>query len=848
MANKKKDIESTEERSYFAKRMQDLGITPEINKVALMGYNADTRENELQEESVFTEIEKGIRILVYTLTRSKITIQKPNSNIKDYFSMTRLKEPIVKADGETIKYLIPKGAGTQPFFPPALIAKFEKKEKIKNLYLVEGYFKAFKAAMHGVDIVGLSSINHMKDKETGKLHGDIKLLIESGLVERVIWLTDGDCLDISSKEISDVKDLATRPTGFFQTVVTFKNLLDGYDNLEKWFMHIDIDTIITQHKDINRDMVKGIDDLLCTFADKAQTIVDDLQRVDGHSAYFHKFNISYGTSKVYNHFHIGNVDVFFLFHSERRKELKLKEFKFHGTKYKYDEAEGKCKIMVPSEANLYFRVGDEYYKWIGIPNQYQKTERTFHQRKRSTIVEDHGKDFPRHIPKYESFCNVPNHTNYQAVINSCFNVYSPLEILPDEEQCTEADFPVILSFIKHIFGEKTVSFKEKGTNEKKEYSMLQLGLDYIQLLYQQPQLKLPILCLVSRENSTGKTTMGDFLRLMLSANVAIVGNADLANDFNAHWATKSVVICDETKIDKQNVIEKIKALSTAKKIFMNAKGRGQVELDCFIKFILITNNEENFISANEEDIRYWVIKVPRLTTENPRILDDFVEELPAFLSFLSKRTMATQYKSRMWFHPELLKTEALLRVINFSQSTIVKEIKSYMRDIFLDTGIDEILMTPDDLQKEVFQKKYERAYIHQVLTDKLKLRQLCTWHVDTLDKVYNTEEEAITAAGGRFPELQGHMILCKIKSKGKVARYTYPAYREIPKDNERATERMVISCRPGRPYVFKRLAFVSAEETADMDLGAENEQLKEILGDKKELAGYVPVSTEIPFK
>jgi hypothetical protein len=56
------------------------------------------------------------------------------------------------------------------------------------------------------------------------------------------------------------------------------------------------------------------------------------------------------------------------------------------------------------------------------------------------------------------------------------------------------------------------------------------------------------------------------------------------------------------------VIEKIKSLSTAKKIFMNAKGRGQVELDCFLKFILITNNEESFITLSDNDITVLGIK------------------------------------------------------------------------------------------------------------------------------------------------------------------------------------------------------------------------------------------------
>ena len=165
------------------------------------------------------------------------------------------------------------------------------------------------------------------------------------------------------------------------------------------------------------------------------------------------------------------------------------------------------------------------------------------------------------------------------------------------------DCPTIINFIHHLFGTKTVSYTDPETKEKLEYQTLDLALDYLQLLYQKPQQKLPILCLVSKENNTGKSTFANFLRMMLGANTAIVGNADLQSDFNAHWANKSVVVCDETKIDKQQVVEKIKNLSTARKIYMNAKGRGQVELDCFIKFVLINNNEDSFIHATDDDIR-----------------------------------------------------------------------------------------------------------------------------------------------------------------------------------------------------------------------------------------------------
>jgi hypothetical protein len=823
--------EATETISYFDKRMQLLGITPELNKIGLEKNNAEKNIKEIVDLPIFSPVPEGIRILVYTLDRYTINIkgkeiidQKTGfgkiegNRWKKEFAIIRLEKPQVKPDGSEMKYRLPKGAGTHPFFPPHLVEKFEKKIAIDTLFCVEGYFKAFKAAMNGVDIIGLSSITHMKEKDTGKLHPDIVKLMLTCKVKRMVWLTDGDAIDITHNELKDGADLSKRPKNFFASVTTFKTLLSDYEDVEKWFFHIDTDSILANNASkLLRDDVKGIDDLLISLPDKTNDIVKDLQSVNA-GPYFQKFNVSYSTSKVYNHFHLRDVKDFYLFHVERRPELKDKEFIYNGTRYQYNEESGDCDVKIPGAAKLYFRVGDNYYKFLDLPNQYKKLERVFHERKKSTITDDFGPKFTKYVPKYEAFCNVPDHFNFMQVIHNCFNVYSPVDFAPDEEECFEEDCPTIMSFMYHLFGEKSVSYNDQDTKEKKEYRIIDLALDYLQLLYQQPWQKLPIMCLVSRENNTGKSTFANFLRMMLGANTAIVGNADLVNDFNAHWATKSVVVCDETKIDKQHVIEKIKSLSTAKKIFMNAKGRGQVELDCFIKFVLITNNEDSFIYATDEDIRYWVIKVPVLQRENPHILDQIAEEMPAFLSFLNKRKLMTEHKNRMWFHPQLLKTEALKKVIAYSQPQVEKELRHYLKELFLDTGVDEIWMTTAAIHKEVFKNssRYEGYYLSRIIRDNLKADTYHVWKVEGLDKEYNTEAEAIAAAEVKYPDAVGYLVNGKLKKLHKVVRHSYPKMEETFTDGKKENKRIEVSDN-GRPFIFYRNDFVKEEDNVMVD-------------------------------
>jgi hypothetical protein len=826
--------------TYFQERLQKLGITDDDNKV-LLWQNKTTPppddgvvrsiaeyeelNRELKPVPVFRQHDRGIEIVPYTIGRSTIRIEKEGSRQKKNWSILRLENPIIKDNGDPIKYVMPKGHGSFPFFPPALLDKYDAKQHIETLFLTEGYFKAFKASMHGMDIVGLASITHLKDKTTDKLHGDILAIIQRCGVRRIVWLTDGDCLDISSKAGTDAKvDLYRRPHSFYASVIEFKRLMSDHLDVDQYFFHIDCDQILENFRDLKRNDVKGLDDLMCSLPDKVPEIVSDIATVTGKSFYFQKFNITAGIAKVWAHFHLDNVTKFYLFQVERNAAIKDKEFIFHGTKYRYDEESGECKVIVPGDASLYCRVGNDYYKFVQAPNKYGNLERTLEGRLKSTIIDDHGKDFVKHVPKYEKFVNVPSHVNYQHIINNCFNLYSPLDFVPSEDEVADEDCISILGFIQHIFGTSKIHFKHPKTGEKIEYTMMDLALDYLQILYHKPAEKLPILCLVSKENNTGKSTFGKLLKQIFGGNCAIVGNQDLAGDFNKHWASKMLTICDETKIDKQHVVEKVKSLSTADKVMMNSKGKDHVEIDCFLKFIFITNNEDNFIYASEDDIRYWIIKVPVITTENPGLLDQMVEEIPAFLGYLNKRKIKTDKLNRMWFHPTLLKTEALKKVIAQNLPTLQKELVAHIKDMFMDFGVDEIRMTATDISRQFFNNKFEKNYLKKILEENLK--------VDMFHKEDPTN-----------PDMFGKPA--KIYT---TARYSFPKweFNAIKKEVERVEQTGI-----GRPYIFRKDQFLTEHEIKTLRVDPEFRFVNENVGNGPVLTSPVtPIETpndELPF-
>lgn len=786
--------------------MELYGITTEINKVSLLQYDVDKHDNVLQDFPVFTGTEKGIDILIYTLDRLPANYKPEGSRWSKSNVITRLETPFIDSKGKERKYNIPKGAGTLPFFPPPLIDKYEQKVKIKTLAITEGYFKAFKGAMHGLDIVGLSSITHYKDREKGTLHGDIIRLIRTCQVENVIWLADGDCNRISLKALAAGEDIYKRPNQFYSSCESIRRLLDDYD-VQKYFCYVESTKV--------EGLPKGLDDLLIALPGKEEEVVEDLISLSRPPVYFFREDMTYNAGKIRKHFRLHNINEFVEYHCEVLEQfkklatgddannipdLKKKEFVWIGTKYIWDEKENACKVVVPGDAKKYFRVGDQYYEKVEIPNKYGELEKTFHRRMKQTIIDDYGKPFVEHIPKYKAFCNVPDHNNYQEIIHSCYNMYFPFE-----HDAYEGDMFYTMSFLKHIFGEKEIKVKHK---EKGELAVteLDLGLDYVQILYKQPQQILPILCLVSREQGTGKTTFVNWLKLLFTQNVAIVGNAELANDFNASWAGKLLVVCEEAKIDKTVVLEKVKALSTGNKIFMNAKGKDHVEIDFFAKFIFNTNNEENFIYAGDDDVRYWVRKVPVVQDLFVNLLEQMKEEIPAFLDFLNKRSLKTEKLHRAWFYPELIKTDALKKVIAYSQSTVEKELRQHIRDMFFDHGErTEILMTLDAINETFFRNKFERNYLRKTLEDNIKVEM---YH----DIVYQDQEYAcLDELKKAVPDFDPKLV----KKRQKTRRHSFPRWEVIRVNNEVKRERTLVSGN-GRPYVFPRAKFLTPDEIANL--------------------------------
>ena len=323
----------------------------------------------------------------------------------------------------------------------------------------------------------------------------------------------------------------------------------------------------------------------------------------------------------------------------------------------------------------FIRVGTTLYKIVNQPRingGFVKKRIVWNN---ETLRQDYGKDFIATVPKYDGFCTVPNHVNYQPVVDKFLNLYEPIGHQPKE-----GEFLHIESLIRHIFGEQ-----------------YELGMDYLQLLYLQPVQKLPILLMVSEERNTGKSTFLNFLKAVFQNNATFNTNEDFRSQFNADWAGKLLIVVDEVLLNRREDSERLKNLSTTLSYKVEAKGKDRDEISFFAKFVLCSNNELLPVIIDVGETRYWVRKIERLKSDDTDFLQKLKAEIPAFLYFLQHRTLSTNKESRMWFAPQLTFTPALQRIIRSNRNKLELDMSELCLEIMEQMAVTELSFCINDM-------------------------------------------------------------------------------------------------------------------------------------------------------
>lgn len=806
--------------SYCEQRVgRELGLPAEENKLAIVSQYGRCWVPLFRSDS-----EDNIEITVCTLDREQIPLERTtelskteqaSDNKKDpgVYKLIRLNPKNITGDGG--KYKCPNKAQSErqyPYFSPQLIAKWENREYIETLVITEGYFKAFKACRCGADVVGIGGITMFSDSSTGGIHRDVKRLVADCGVKHLVFLHDGDCTDISEKALQAVdsngqpqKDLTERPRNFKQSVDKFYKLHHAeLPGVTLWWYYVNSDAIPGHPK--------GLDDLLVALPEQTERIIYDLQNPEQISPYFNKLKVSTERQRLNERFFLDSAKSFYSRHKEQIGE---KSFLFFGTIYRWNKVKMELDEIMSRDLMVLKRIGSGWYKEVKKPTLGHDAAGNMLYAEvltpwsRQNITDDFGKDVISKLARYDGFINMPSHDNYQKVIGNFYNLYKPLAHKPSDEDLHRIGWKTIRSTMEHIFGQDNRGRGlQPGMEGYDPDSQYEIGMDYVQLLYTKPTQNLPILCLVSTERGTGKTSFLDMLQVMFGENTVIVGNDQIDATFNALVSGKLVVAVDETNLDNnKGFTEKLKMWSTAKKMPMEKKGEDTVLVENFTKFVLCSNNETRFIYASTEEIRFWVRKVNPLKAEQKigNILPFYEREMPAFMAYLNQRQMyyAPEDETkldRMYFHPDMLHTPWLDRLLEAQRPRAERKMREWLHQWFIDFGQKELLTTLDKLQEAIT-------------------------YTDRKFGNYDTEDLK------RFVEENMHV---KRYEGGKSKRFRFPvigntAASDGAEEGDKPNSFFVYG--NGRPYVFYARDFLSTQEFNDL---FHEETSTEDSGEKKE--------------
>lgn len=658
------------------------------------------------------------------------------------------------------KVLATVGEKSFPWLTPITIKKSKAKEKIDALWIGEGAFKALSLQPHNICSIGLQGIQNTRYNDNGHkiLHPFIEQTIDNCKPDFIIYFQDNDCRDIKEKVIySDGKlDMLERSTSFYKAADNFQKAVmknARRNNAQVFFVAI--------KKNVLEADPKGLDDLLqaTRFMGREAEVINEIQQINkgrhrSEYKFFDVFNITRNTIKVKRWFCIHSHKDFAKLHIDEIEDTKCRFG--HKIYFVEQDSEEKITLQLINDARVdqFMKIGTNYYKKCRIP--FNDGQSFYYGRLKTdaaTIKQQIGPRAASHIPLYDGYCNIPNYKNHQENIHGFFNIQSPLPYPIATTVDPKKNLTNILSLIDHISKNATVEYNGVKLEGR------ELLLDYLQLLLFHREgvavQRLPFLCLVSEEQGTGKSTLGDFLiHELLGYNHIKIQNSDFSSDFNEPYATRRAVTIEEANFKKSDE-NRLKDLTGSDFILVNGKNDKQVPYANVLVLIMVSNDEKRFSYVSKDDTRHWVLKIDTLTTKDVNMKDKIREEIPFLYRYLLDRELFLlklfpNQIDRYYFPPFTIRTKAWHKAVRFSMPKDCEPIRDYIEEVFSfleekKENITEIHYTAKDIRELVFEGKGDDRRVGEYLRDIFGLKYKS--YNKRTGKPQNSRYEKVTIAG-----------------------------------------------------------------------------------------------------
>lgn len=343
------------------------------------------------------------------------------------------------------------------------------------------------------------------------------------------------------------------------------------------------------------------------------------------------------------------------------------------------------------------KVGDNYFQLIVDHNLLSDTYGVrYIKRSKEELNEEKWLTFTKQIPRFDAFSTVPNHINYQKIIcrkyngleNRFLNDYHELTHKPKE---FNYDPNAKYEDIKEI---ATIAMFLNHIADKKKYGdrFVELLWDYITIMYRHPTRKLQALCLVSKQEGTGKSKLIELLLEIFGANSTPTTTERLTKNFNALLGGKILCTIEESKDARDELENFLKDSITGQTITIEKKSIDpRVEAN-FIKYVIASNHPEKFLKVSEHTTRYAVLYVPKIDVVDNNLLEKMIAEIPYFLHVLLNRKITCPDTNRLWFDPKVWENDALNKLRQASKDVVVKSLEELFENVFIKTECTEPLL------------------------------------------------------------------------------------------------------------------------------------------------------------
>lgn len=293
--------------------------------------------------------------------------------------LRRYINPKRNAEGDLQKYSPARGSGMRLFFPKNIVKAYKASEEINTLFIVEGFKKAIVGYLNGLPIVGMNGLTGWKTPnkkddngnklEINEIRDELKELINTCRIKRIVIIFDNDLFTISEKSHSFRNPTTKRPNNFYKAALKAKELFSSVADVYLAYPHqaynakglddlylsqrnysrinsslprikvenIDIDTSKFQSSELYKVPEIAQPD----FINNEISITDDLMKsVDTNKdgQYFSVKKLSGLTDfQIKQSFYLGSPEDFFEYHKNHLQKLKRTQLFFYRFRFNISE-------------------------------------------------------------------------------------------------------------------------------------------------------------------------------------------------------------------------------------------------------------------------------------------------------------------------------------------------------------------------------------------------------------------------------------------------------------------------------------------------------------------------------